>query len=297
MIHTRNYNNLVWIDVESPTREEVTGLVRSHGLHPLVGEGMLTATAKPRIEYHEGYIYLVLHIPLRTKIGDKYVVTQKEIDFVIGKEFIITTKYDTIEPLQNFSKIFETDSIIDKESIGEHAGFIFYYMMKKLYAHMVNDLESMKDALIFAETNVFTGNEKNMVFVLSNLSRELIDLKQIGRLHKDVLESLAPVVHEFFGEDFHFYMNDILKEYEKIHELSANNRELLSELRETNDSLLTTKQNEIMKILTIVAAIIFPLTLIEGLFSSQVEDMPVLLVVMIVVAVGLTGYFKYKKWF
>ncbi len=296
MIHTRNYNNLVWIDVESPTREEVSGLVRTHGLHPLVGEGILTSTSKPRIEYHEGYIYLVLHIPLRTKVGEKYVVVEKEIDFVIGKEFIITTKYDTIEPLHNFSKVFETDSIIDKESIGEHAGFIFYYMMKKLYAHMANDLENMRDALMIAEANVFDGNEKKMVFALSNLSRELIDLKQIGRLHKDVLDALAPIVHEFFGDDFHFYMNDLLKEYEKIHELSANNRELLSELRETNDSLLTTKQNEIMKILTIVAAIIFPLTLIESLFSSQVENMTMLVVVMVLVTVGMTVFFKYKKW-
>ena len=56
----------------------------------------------------EGYIYLVLHIPLRSKVGEKYVVVEKEIDFVIGKEFIITTKYDTIEPLHNFSKVFET---------------------------------------------------------------------------------------------------------------------------------------------------------------------------------------------
>jgi magnesium transporter len=296
MIQTRNYNNLVWVDVESPTREEVSGLVRTHGLHPLVGEGLLNATSKPRIEYHEGYIYLVLHIPLRTKMDDKHVVVEKEIDFVIGKEFIITTKYDTIEPLHNFSKVFETDSIIDKESIGEHAGFIFYYMMKKLYAHMANDLENMKDALMLAEANVFAGNEKDMVFVLSNLSRELIDLKQIGRLHKDVLDSMAPIVHEFFGEDFHFYMNDLLKEYEKVHELSGNNRELVNELRETNDSLLTTKQNEIMKILTVLASIIFPLTLIESLFSSQVQNMTMLLVTLVVVTIAMTAFFKYKKW-
>ena len=111
-----------------------------------------------------------------------------------------------------------------------------------------------------------------------------------------MLDALAPIVHEFFGDDFHFYMNDLLKEYEKIHELSANNRELLNELRETNDSLLTTKQNEIMKILTIVAAIIFPLTLLEGLFSSQTENMLILIILMVLITIGMTLFFKYKKW-
>jgi magnesium transporter len=232
-------------------------------------------------------------------------VSEKEVDFVIGKQFIITTKYDTIEPLHNFSKIFETDSILDKESIGEHAGFIFYYMMKKIYAHMANDLENMKDALIFAEANIFSGKEKNMVFVLSNLSRELIDLKQIGRIHKDVLESLAPVAHEFFGEDFRFYMNDIMKEYEKIHELMGNNRELLNDLRETNQALLSTKQNESMRVFTIMAFFTFPLTLVAAIFSTHAISTPIvgssydflkIIGIMALVGLSMFSFFRHKKW-
>ena len=305
MVQTRHYNNLVWVDVANPSREEVLDLVKTYDLHPLVGEDMLSRSSKPHIEYHDTYIYLMLQIPVRSKVGGKYVIDEKEIDFVIGQNFLISVTYDTIESLHNFSKIFEADSIIDKKNLGAHAGFIFYYMMKQLYAHMIDDLENMKDALVASEDKIFSGDERHMVQVLSNLSRELIDLKQSSRLHKEVLEAFGPVAHTFFGKDFRFYIDDILKEYAKIDELAANNRELLTDLRETNDSLLSTKQNETMKTFTILAFITLPLTLFSSLFAMNTSSTPIvghpfdfaiILGIMAVAALALLLFFKHKKW-
>jgi magnesium transporter len=207
--------------------------------------------------------------------------------------------------VSNFSKIFEADSIIDKKNLGSHAGYIFYYMMKQLYAHMVDDLENMKDSLIAAEEKIFAGSERRMVEALSNLSRELIDLKQSSRLHKEVIEAFAPVAHTFFGKDFHFYIDDILKEYSKIHELTANNRELLTDLRETNDSLLSTKQNDIMQVFTVITSIVFTLELIAGIFSMATTHTPIIggpfdfeiiTGIMALLALIMLAMFKRKKW-
>jgi magnesium transporter len=305
MIQTRHYNNLIWVDVESPTTEEILELVNTYGLTTRIGEDMRTSSSKPRIEYHDTYIYLVLHIPVRTKVKGKYIIEEKEIDFIIAKDFLITIKYTVIESLHNFSKVFETDSIIDKKNIGNHAGFIFYYMLKRIYAHMISDLESMKGSLVYAEGKIFAGDEKHMVQVLSNLSRELIDLKQASRLHKEVIENFAPIAHRFFGDDFRSYIDDILKEYGKIHELVGNHRELLNELRETNDSILSTNQNEIMKTLTVVAFIAFPLTVISEIFTMNTAYTPILgrpydfeiiLGIMLVVVLSIFAIVKYKKW-
>ena len=305
MIQTYRYNNLTWIDLESPSRDEISKLVKERDLHPLVGENILSKSSKPRVEHYGEYIYLVIHIPIRIKKDDRFSVEQREIDFIIGEDFIITTKYDTIEPLVSFSKAFETNSIIDRENLGDHAGYIFYYMMKKLYAHMLNDLDSIRAALLLTEDKIFAGEERKMVEVLSNLSRELIDLKQISRIHKEVLDSFAPIAYDFFGADFKFYIDDILHEYSKIHEIGANNRELVVELRETNDSLLSAKQNEITQVLTTVAFITFPLSLVAGIFSMDTihnpiiglpHDFAIVMAIMAVMGIAMIGYFKYKKW-
>jgi magnesium transporter len=322
MIQKYPYKDLTWINVESPTSEEVARLIKDYNLHPLVGEDMLSEFSRPRIERYPDYIYLVLRIPIRSKspIGRRtraaYFIDEKEIDFVIGKNFILTAQFGIIEPLHNFSKIFETDSILNvkKNHIpgnehfrvdGSHAGFIFYYMMKKIYSHMQNDLGNMQGAILEAETGIFSGNERRMVEELSNLSRELIDLKQAGHSHKEVIEMFAPAATAFFGLDFRRCMEDILKEYGKISELTANNRELVNELRDTNDSLLSTKQNEAMKVFTILAFFTFPLTLIASIFSmdtratpiiGQPYDFEIILGIMFIVALSLFSWFKHKKW-
>ena len=305
MIQTRHYNNLTWVDVESPSTDEILELVNTYGLSTRIGEDMRSNNSKPRIEYHDSYIYLVLHIPVRTKVKGKYSIEEKEIDFIIAKDFLITIKYTMIESLHNFSKVFETDAIVDKKNLGNHAGFIFYYMLKRIYAHMLKDLESMKGSLVYAEGKIFDGDERHMVEVLSNISRELIDLKQTSRLHKEVIEAFAPIAHRFFGPDFKSYVDDILKEYAKIHDLVGNYRELLNELRETNDSILSTKQNEVMKTLTVVAFIAFPMTVISEIFTMNTvytplvgvpHDFEIILGFMLVVAFTIFAIVKYKKW-
>jgi len=255
MIQKYPYKNLTWVHAESPTSEEVANLVKEYNLHPLVGEDMLSKFSRPRSERYPNYIYLVLRIPVRSKtpqttkghIHNAYFIDEKEVDFVIGKNFIVTSEFSVIEPLHNFSKVFETDSILNgskrrgesDENLhveGSHAGFIFYYMMKRIYSFMQNDLANMQQSILNVETEIFSGNERHMVEELSNLSRELIDFKQASNTHREVIEAFAPMAHGFFGLDFRQYIDDILKEYAKIHELTANNRELVNELRDTNES-------------------------------------------------------------
>ncbi len=305
MIKTYTYRNLTWIDVESPDQEDVTSLIKKHGLHPLVGEELLSPTKKQKVDVYKNYLFLALHIPIRTKIGKKYVVIEKEVDFVIGNNFIITSRNQIVEPLHSFSRVFETNSILDKSGLGEHAGVIFYYMMKKIYNHMSEDLENIKDALNEVENHIFIGHEKKMVEVISEISRELIDFKQTSRLHKDVLESFAEVPTDFFVKSFGYFIEDLKNEYSTVHELVLSNRELLNDLRDTNDSLLSTKQNESLKIFSILAFVTFPLMLFLNLFMLPTTHKPIVgnpydweIIVGIVIlgAVGMFYLFKRKGW-
>jgi magnesium transporter len=318
MTNTYTYKNLSWIDLESPTEKEVVDIVTKYHIHTLVGEDILSEYSRPRIERYPDHIYLVLRIPERIRRTPRrhrdirrYTIEEKEINFVIGRDFIITAHRGPIEPIANFAKVFETNSIITKgkeksDGIGDHAGYIFYYLMKRLYARIEDDLESIRQSLMHAEAGIFDGKERRMVEVLSNISRELTDLKQSSRVHKEVIEAFGPAAQVFFGQDFKYhYVDDIIKQYGKIHELTSNNHELLNDLRETNDSLLSTKQNEIMQTLTVVASIIFPLELVTGIFSMNTaytpivgspHDFTIIMLIMAGLTLGMICYFKYKKW-
>lgn len=305
MITTYTYRNITWLDVESPNQDDISSLIKKHGLHPLVGEELLSPTRKSKVDVYKNYLFLALHIPIRTKVNGRYIVIEKEVDFVIGNNFIISSRNEVVEPLHSFARVFETNSILDKSGLGEHAGLIFYYMMKKIYSNMNEDLENIKDALNDSEEHIFIGHEKKMVEVLSELSRELIDFKQTSRLHKEVLESFADVPVDFFGKSFENFIEDLRTEYLSVHELIVSNRELLNDLRDTNDSLLSTKQNEHLKLFSILAFLTFPLTVLIGLFSLPTSHTPIIgnpfdweiiLGIVIISALGMFYFFKRKGW-
>lgn len=303
MIKSYPYKTLTWIDVDSPTPEDISSIIREYKLHPLVGEELLSPTRKPKIDIYPNYLYLVLHIPIRRRNGSKRIIDEKEIDFIIGKDFVITTHMGAIDTLHTLGKSFETNEVLDKEGIGIHSGVIFYHIMKRLYDQMKQDLEDIKDDLNRVEDAIFHGDERKMVQSLSELSREIIDFKQTARLHQEVLESFSLAPHDFFGEDFKTFWEQIRQGYASIHDLISVNKELLIDLRETNTSLLSTKQNEHMKLFSILAFVTFPLTLIVALFSmptlhtpiiGMAYDWQIIAGAVVVLALIMFAYFKEK---
>jgi magnesium transporter len=305
MITEHRHDKLVWIDIESPTKEEIHEIMGEYSIHPGVAEELLLPTMKPKVEfYNEQYIYLILHFPaFRHTHRDSQ--QNQEVDFIIGKNFLITTRYDTIDPLHKFAKIFEVNSILDEKSDGEHAGHIFFYMIKKLYRALEHELDYMSDVLDEVESRIFEGKEKDMVKELSHVSRDLLNFKQAMSLHKEILDSFETVGRKFFGRDFSHEMKAMIGEYYRIRTGIHTNMDSLSELRETNNSLVSTKQNEVMKVLTIMAFVTFPLSLIASIFGMNTNILPIvgrphdfwiIMGIMMTFAVLFFLFFKYKKW-
>lgn len=306
MIKTNIYRNLEWVYLESPTSEEITKIIEKYNLNPLIGEKIISPSRKPKVDVFGNHLYLALQIPIRARNNNgKYEVTEKEVDFVIGNRFVITASEQIVEPLHNFSKILETNTVLDKSGGEDHAGILFYYIVKKIYDHMRNDLENIKDALNEAEDHVFLGHERRMVEVLSELSRELIDFKQTSGLHKETLESFKNIPKDFFGNDFSHITEDLRIEYASIHDIVSSNRELLYDLRDTNDSLLSAKQNENMKLFSILAFVTFPLALFLDLFALPTSHVPligykydweILAGIVVISAISMFYFFKRKGW-
>ncbi len=306
MITTHATRGLVWLDLETPTDDEVAGLVQRYALHPLVGEELKRFPSLPKIQAYKDYIVVVLNIPVRSKQNGVYKISDQQIDFIIGKTFLITSRSETVEQLEYFGKIFEANAILNRGEKIEHAGHLFYYMVKRMYAGMFADLENIRDTLLEAEDHVFSRDERRMVEVLSNVSRELIDFRQAARIHQDVWEGMLLHADKgFFNADFFEFIRDLRDQFGRIHELVINSRELLSDLRETNDSLLNTRQNDIMRTLTIVTFIFYPATFIASLFTIPAAFVPlvgsesgwaIIFVGMVVITGGIWWFIKRKGW-
>jgi magnesium transporter len=303
MISRYNYKKLVWIDVPSPTQEEVRQLMEEFNIHPLVADELLEPTLRPKVDLYDDHIYLILHFPTISHKHDGG--HDQEIDFVVGKDFLITTHYDHIDTLHEFSKKFEVSSILEKANIGNHAGYILFSILRELYRMLDRELDHINHDFGDIESKIFSGNERDMVTAISRLNRDLLNFKQALRPHKEVLESFEIAGAKFFGKDFDYYLRTIIGDFYKVSNILDGHRETLLELRRTNDSLLTTKTNETMKFLTIMAFFTFPLSLVAAIFGMGARATPILgstndfwiiLGLMAAGAVSMFGFFKYKKW-
>jgi magnesium transporter len=304
MIARYSYRGLTWVDLESPSREEVALLVEEFSLPATVGEELVTSTLRSKVDLYDDCMYLILHFPVA--VTEKEKNSEQEVDFVIGKNFLITARYELIDPVQQFAKAFETSSFGTQENNMNRAGFVFMEMMKRFYQTSLHELEEFGREINDIEHRIFDNEEGAMVKQISRMSRKLLDFKQALRFHSDILHSYELSSARFFGDEYSYYASVITAEFNKVQSLLESQRDTILELQRTNDSLLSTRSNDIMKTFTILTFVMVPLTLITGIFGmntnsdlvfiQNTKDFFFVIGAMVIVGIIMFLFFRFRKW-
>jgi magnesium transporter len=299
MITTRSFMGQVWIDLNSPTKEEVDSLMLTQNISPTVAKDLLAPTPTQYAEEDSQNIYAVLHIPSFRHVHAN--IDSQEVDFIIRADGVITARYDSIDAIHYFAKEIEVNEILNK---GKYT-HLFFGIMKEIYKSLADELAYMEDWMKEIEKNIFEGREKEMVLTISNAGRNLLNFKRMVDPHGNVFEFLATVGQEKFGKVFEAEAKSMEEEWRRIIKRVNNQMDLVIELRETNNSMLSTKQNEIMKNLAVIGSVLFPLTIIGQIFGMSIRYFPlsdnpnafwIILGLMASTMIATLIYAKVKKW-
>lgn len=303
MIKKYKNGSVTWVDVSLPTTEDLRVLIDEYDIDPEIAHELQLPAYKEKIIANKDYIYLSLHFPaLRHTHIDQ---TDQEIDFVIGKDFIITTRYESIDALERFIKTFEYDNVLKKGLMSDHAGYVFYHMVSELYKAMSDEADSITDTLEEIDKDIFKGQEKKMVGRISETNRDLISFNHIIVTHKEVLIPLKDVSAKFFDKNFSYNISRIISEYHRIEKTLSNDIDFARELRNTNDSLLSAKQGETIKTLTFMTFLSLPVSLVANLFSmnttytpiaGQPHDWMILFVIQIIIMMIAYVFGRWQEW-
>ena len=305
MITKHASNGLLWIDLESPSQEEIHSVSKDYNLNPLVTHELSAPSVRSQVDLYQNFIYLILHFPRLKRGSGKKEEREQEIDFVIGKRFLITVRYGGSEVIHYVSKLFDTKATLGEGDFGSHAGFIFSFLIEKLYESLLHELNAAGESLCTIEERIYGGQERNMVIALANVSRELLFVKRSLAMHREVLESFEVAGKKLFGEKFAFHLRALIGGYYRVAHAVDGNTVFLLELRETNNALLSTKQNEIMKTIAVLAFIALPATTVLSLFQIDTLSRPIvglpfdfwiLLLMVGAVVLGLFAWFKRRRW-
>lgn len=302
-MQTIKAKTLEWHYLYRPSATEIRWLKSHFRFHGLVLDELTRPTARPRVDNFGDYLYLVLHFPIFDERERK--THPREIDFILTKRELITVAYEPIPPLEEFFKTCREDKSSQELYASKTPAHLFYHIVKRLYAFALRELDHIQENVNRIEDEIFSGREREVVEELSIIRRDIIDFRRAIKPQLMTLESLVEHGLALFGPAVKPFLTGLIGEFSKIWDLLENNKEALEALYDNNATLLSVKQNDIMKTLTIMAFTTFPLVLFAQLFSMATVSTPIIgspydfwiiVALMVLAAVGMFSFFKSKKW-
>jgi magnesium transporter len=304
MITRHERGGVTWIDLEAPTAEELAQVVEEFQIDPRVEEEIVSPTPYPLVIEADSYVCLVLHFPTADPNGG---ARGQEIDFIVGADFLITCRYEVITSVYNLHRVFESEELLGIGKKKPTTGDLLERIMRQLYAAITDEAEGTSRMLEKIEDDIFGGKERETVLNISAVNRVLLRFDTTLARHREPLNDFLThlALPHFLGKGFSKHRAHIEAEHEHAARIVSSYREVAAELRDTNDSLLTTAQNEIIKRLTVMAFLTFPLTLVAAIFAMHTKHTPILghvydfwiiIGMMTVLGVFLVIFFRKKRW-
>lgn len=302
MIERYEHKKLTWLDVSNPTHEEIREIIAEASIPSEFANDLTVMVPHSETFYKKGSLKITLDFPIvkRTDINHPH-----EIKFLVTKTHLITIRFEDIEAIHHFSKEFEVMCVLNNEKNATPAK-LFITMLNYVYDAMYLKLDFLESKMKDIEEEIFNEHEREMVFEISSVGRKIISFKQALASHENALIRLRVGLGFAFGKSFEAHVDKLEHHYRSLTRHSFALSHTLNDLRDTNMALLSTKQNETMKIFTILAFITFPLTLFTSLFGMNTATTPIvgeegdfwiIVGIMAVVSVGFFALFKYKRWF
>ncbi|MBA4320030.1 MAG: hypothetical protein C0412_16640 [Flavobacterium sp.] len=296
------YNNLIWVDIIEPTTEDVEYLRNNFRLHPLTLKTIIPAIHHPDLEIFKNYIFIILHHP---DSGKKENMEIQELDIIAGKNYLITSHYRAIQPLNSIFEECLKSSRIREEYMKKGIGFLLFIILKQLLREKLTKINEIEKGIDTIENEIFLGKEREVVKKISLLKRTVLAFWRAIEPERIIFESLKSVGPKLFSQDFKPHYFVLSRIHREIEDTLRNSKETIESFERTNHILVTLRLDEVIKTLTIFSAIILPLNLLASIWGMNTK-LPLaelsfgfwlIILIMTITLIGTIIYFKNRKWF
>jgi magnesium transporter len=291
-------NGLTWIHVDQPGPLEAALVAERFGFHELDIEDVLSKRQRPKIDEYESYAFIVLHFPFYDKTVQR--LNAAELDIFIGSDFVITLPNVELLPVTHLFDRCEKDEELRDEIFSKGSGYLLYHVLDDLFDYCFPILDKIGWKLDAIEDDLFEGGSDEIVRDISNTKQEIIAYRKIIKPERATVRSLERYTQRFLPEDLELYFDDIVDAAERIWDLLDNYKEVVEALEQTNESIISHRQQYRLQILTVFSVIFLPLTLISGIFGMNwgFGSAGFIATVSAMVALFLSalGVFRWRHW-
>jgi magnesium transporter len=295
-------SGLTWIHLEAPDQGHAFALAERFGWHPLDVEDVLSKRQRPKIDDYPEYLFVVLHFPFYDKAIQR--LNAAELDVFLGHDYLVTLPNVELHPVSHLFRRCQADEDFREQLFSKGSGRLLYEVLDDCFDYCFPILDKIGHKLDSIEDDIFEGREAEIVRDISRAKQEIISYRKIIKPQRPTLRVLERHVERFLPEELELYFDDLVDASERIWDLLDNYKEVVEALEATNESAISHRQNDVLRLLTVFAAVLLPLTLVASIFGMNV-DFPgsgteaafwAIMASVTALFVGLVGFFRYKRW-
>jgi magnesium transporter len=300
--HYKKTDTVTWLNINGLHDVNFIGEVgQVFELHPLVLEDILNTGQRPKIEEFNSYIFIVLKMIRFDK--QTQMIVNEQLSIILGEHFLLTFQE---QPGDVFEPVRERIRRQKSRLRGSGPDYLAYALMDTVVDNYIYTIERLGEKIEDLEQEILLGEDPTVMEKINLFKREINYLRKSIRPAKEAILRLTRLDGDLFHENTTPFLKDLEDLINQATEAIDTYRDLLTDQLNIHNSVMANKMNDIMKILTIFAAIFIPLTFIAGIYGTNFEYLPelhykysyyVFWFVLIAMASGLLVFFKRKRWF
>jgi magnesium transporter len=291
----------LWVDLEQPTEGDMLQLGTLFKLDEEAVKDCLYGEQRPRIDEFGEFIFFVFYGLIGLKQQEE--LDPHKLAVFIGCRFLITVHR---EPILSVRQVWARCGRHPEVVLAHGLDSVLYTIIDLMVDYYSQVADRYEDRLEKLEEQSFESDvDDSLLSDLAEVRRDLLELRRLANSQRQLLLPVAKGEYDFISQSFSQRFSHVRDHLTEVMDTVDNMRETLLSIRDNYHAALALRTNDIMRILTIYAGILLPLTLIAGVYGMNMPLWPPthhpmsffgVLTIMVLVALALLVYFRKKKW-
>lgn len=310
-VKTKSFNDLetvlksktsfLWVDLDAATGKNETKRILEQVFHlnPWTVKQSLADNQRAKLEEHDNYLFMIVPSLIKEN-GDRQHFTSLSV--FLGRNFIVTFHEKAIQC------VIDVAAEVPHQDSTLHAtpDDILYQLLTEIVDDYRPIIEKLDDEVDLVEQLIFKTADRTIQQKIFGIKKKILSLRRSVQPLREVVSLLTNREYAFISPKVRMMSRTTYDYMLRVYDELETFRELMSSAMDSYISQVSNRLNEIMKILSAVATILLPLTLISGIWGTNFRNLPglndpngfwIMIGAMAVLALLSTMYFRARKWF
>ncbi len=265
----KSKQGLLWVDISGTTEEDSDFLARTFNFHHLAVEDCISPIIHPpKIDDFGDHLFIVVHGINYAVESD--IVETAELNIFLGSNFVVSNHSFPLYSVDAIKQLVENDG----RPMRRGADFLTHALVDILIDNILPTIDKMSDVAEEIEEETIRSPQQTTLEAILKLKRSTLRIHRVMAPQREVLNRLSRGEFYIIKDEAQIFYRDIYDHITRIEDLNQGLHDRADNALATHLSSVANRQNEVMKVLSIVAAIFLPLTLVAGIYGMNFENMP-----------------------